>query len=199
MLDRWKAGDLLQQIAQLFDRNHSSIQRILAETGGIRLATRRRSRLALTLVEREEISRALAVGQSIRLIALRLGRATSTISREISRKGGRQCYRANQAKQAAWDRARRPKLCKLAQSPEVGAACCGEISDSVVARTDCWMVEAHLPGRDLSGITRDHLQRPLHPGPRRIEEGITRASASQLCHAPVAPSHPENRQPRPHQ
>lgn len=119
MWDRWKAGDLLQQIAQLFDRNHSSIQRILAETGGIRPATRRRSRLALTLVEREEISRALAVGQSIRLIALRLGRAPSTISREISRKGGRQCYRANQAKQTAWDRARRPKLCKLAQSPKL--------------------------------------------------------------------------------
>lgn len=70
MWDRWKAGDSLQKIAQLFDRNHSSIQRILAETGGIRPAARRRSRLSLTLVEREEISRALAVGQSIRQIAL---------------------------------------------------------------------------------------------------------------------------------
>lgn len=119
MWDRWKAGDSLQQIAQLFDRNHSSIQRILAETGGIRPATRRRSRLALTLVEREEISRALAVGQSIRHIAMRLERAPSTISREISRNGGCRSYRANQAEQAAWDRARRPKLCKLAQSPKL--------------------------------------------------------------------------------
>jgi|TARA_Y100001949_G_scaffold105799_1_gene89346 IS30 family transposase len=75
MWDRWKAGDSLQKIAQLFDRNHSSIQRILAETGGIRPAPRRRSRLSLTLVEREEISRALAVSQSIRQIALRLERA----------------------------------------------------------------------------------------------------------------------------
>ncbi|WP_448683785.1 IS30 family transposase [Pseudomonas nicosulfuronedens] len=119
MWDRWKAGDSLQQIAQLFDRNHSSIQRILAETGGIRPATRRRSRLALTLAEREEISRALAVGQSIRHIAMRLERAPSTISREISRNGGCRSYRANQADQAAWDRARRPKPCKLAKSPKL--------------------------------------------------------------------------------
>lgn len=119
MWDRWKAGDSLQKIAQLFDRNHSSIQRILAETGGIRPATRRRSRLSLTLVEREEISRALAAGQSIRQIALRLERAPSTVSREISRNGGRRSYRANEAEQAAWDRAHRPKLCKLAQCPKL--------------------------------------------------------------------------------
>ncbi|CDF85739.1 integrase catalytic subunit [Pseudomonas knackmussii B13] len=117
--DRWKAGDAVQQIAQLFDRNHSSIQGILAETGGIRPIERRRSRLALILVEREEISRALAVGQSIRHIAMRLERAPSTISREINRNGGCRSYRANQADQAAWDRARRPKLCKLVQSPKL--------------------------------------------------------------------------------
>lgn len=119
MWDRWKAGDSLQKIAQLFDRNHSSIQLILAETGGIRPAARRRSRLSLTLVEREEISRALAAGQSIRQIALRLERAPSTVSREISRNGGRRSYRANEAEQAAWDRAHRPKLCKLAQCPKL--------------------------------------------------------------------------------
>ncbi|OWP52008.1 IS30 family transposase [Pseudomonas nitroreducens] len=119
MWNRWKAGDSLQQIAQLFDRNHSSIQGILAETGGIRPIARRRSRLALTLVEREEISRALAVGQSIRHIAMCLERAPSTISREINRNGGCRSYRANQADQAAWDRARRPKLCKLVQSPKL--------------------------------------------------------------------------------
>lgn len=119
MWDRWKAGDSLQQIAQLFDRNHSSIQRILAETGGIRPTARRHSRLALTLVEREEISRAVAVGLSIREIATRLERAPSTISREINRNGSRQSYRASQAEQVAWERARRPKHCKLAQSPQL--------------------------------------------------------------------------------
>ena len=116
MWDRWQKGDSLQQIAQLFDRNHSSIQRILAETGGIRPPQRCRSRLALSLAEREEISRALVGGQSIRGIATQLGRAPSTISREIKRNGGQNCYRASQADEAAWDRAHRPKTCKLVES-----------------------------------------------------------------------------------
>lgn len=115
MWERWKQGDSLQMIAQMFDRNHSSIQRILAETGGIRPASRCRSKRALTLAEREEISRSLVAGQSIRSVASYLGRAPSTISREIKRNGGRQAYRATQADQSAWDKARRPKSCKLAK------------------------------------------------------------------------------------
>jgi IS30 family transposase len=116
MWERWQKGESLQQIAQLFDRNHSSIQRILAETGGIRPVQRSRSRLALTLAEREEISRAVVAGHSMRWIATSLGRAPSSISREIERNGGQGCYRASQAEQAAWDRARRPKTCKLAEN-----------------------------------------------------------------------------------
>jgi IS30 family transposase len=116
MWERWQKGESLQQIAQLFDRNHSSIQRILAETGGIRPAQRSRSRLALTLAEREEISRAVVAGHSMRWIATSLGRAPSSISREIERNGGQGCYRASQAEQAAWDRARRPKTCKLTEN-----------------------------------------------------------------------------------
>jgi len=116
MWERWQKGESLQQIAQLFDRNHSSIERILAETGGIRPAQRCRSRLALTLAEREEISRAVVVGHSIRSIAASLGRAPSTISRELKRNSGEERYRASQADQAAWDRARRPKICKLAEN-----------------------------------------------------------------------------------
>ena len=117
MWDRWQKGESLQQIARLFDRNHSSIQGILVQTGGIRPAQRCRSRWALTLAEREEISRAVAVGYSIRLMAISLDRAPSTISREIKRNGGPGCYRASQADQAAWDRARRPKRCKLVLHP----------------------------------------------------------------------------------
>ena len=117
MWERWRKGESLQQIAQLFDRSHSSIQGILAETGGIRPAQRRRPRLALALAEREEVSRALASGHSIRSIASLLERAPSTISREIRRNGGQSCYRASQADQAAWDRARRPKTCRLAENP----------------------------------------------------------------------------------
>lgn len=117
MWERWKKGESLHQIAALFDRNHSSIQRILAESGGIRPAQRQRSRLALSLAEREEISRSLAAGHPIRRIAQLLGRAPSTISREISRNGGQTSYRANRADDAAWTRAQRPKRCKLVDNP----------------------------------------------------------------------------------
>ena len=113
MWDRWQKGESLESIAQLFDRHHSSVQRILAETGGIRPAPRRRSSRSLTLAEREEISRGLASYRSLRAIALQLGRAPSTISREVNRNGGVKQYRASQADQAAWDRAHRPKPCKL--------------------------------------------------------------------------------------
>ncbi len=114
MWERWQKGESLQQIAQLFDRNHSSIQGILAATGGIRPAPRSRSRWALSLAEREEISRAVVVGDCMRSIAAQLGRAPSTISREIKRNGGQEGYRASRADQAAWDRGRRPKTGKLA-------------------------------------------------------------------------------------
>lgn len=116
MWDRWQKGDSLASIARLFDRGHSTVQGILQQTGGIRPAQRTRSRLALTLGEREEVSRGIVVGQSIRSIAITLGRAPSTVSREINRNGGRQYYRASSADQAAWDRTRRPKTCKLAQN-----------------------------------------------------------------------------------
>jgi IS30 family transposase len=116
MWDRWQKGESLSSIARLFDRHHSAIQGILGRTGGIRPPQRRRSRLALTLAEREEISRGVVAGHSIRSIASALGRAPSTVSREIRRNGERRRYRASQADQAAWDRAPRPKTCKLAQN-----------------------------------------------------------------------------------
>jgi IS30 family transposase len=114
MWDRWQKGDSMHAIARLFDRGHSSVQGILSQTGGIRPPQRRRSGLTLTLAEREEISRGVVAGQSFRSMAASLGRAPSTIGREIKRNGGRRCYRANKADQAAWDRAKRPKTCKLA-------------------------------------------------------------------------------------
>ena len=114
MWDRWQKGDSLHAIARLFDRHHGSVRGILERTGGIRPPTRRRSIRSLTLSEREEISRGLAAGRSLRSIALRLGRAPSTISRELNRNGGLRSYRAHTAEQAAWDRACRPKRCKLA-------------------------------------------------------------------------------------
>ena len=116
MWDRWQRGDSMHAIARLFDRGHSSVQRILSETGGIRPPLRSRSRLSLTLAEREEISRGVVGGHSFRSIAASLGRAASTVSREVNRNGGRRHYRANQADQVAWDRAHRPKRCKLVEN-----------------------------------------------------------------------------------
>ena len=107
MWERWRKGESLQRIAQLFDRNHSSIRRILAETGGICPAQRCRSRWALRLTEREAISRSMVANHSIRSIAASLRRAPSTISREIRRNGDHASYRATPAEQAAWDRAAR--------------------------------------------------------------------------------------------
>jgi IS30 family transposase len=115
--DRWQRGESMSSIGRLFDRGSSSIYPLLARTGGIRPSERRRSRLALTLAEREEVSRSLGAGFSLRSIARQLRRAPSTISREVRRNGGRRLYRATSADQAAWDRARRPKPCKLAHLP----------------------------------------------------------------------------------
>jgi IS30 family transposase len=116
MWDRWQKGESLHAIARELSSSHSAIAGVLSKTGGVRPAVRKRSGLALTLAEREEISRGVAAGQSLRTIAKMLGRAPSTISREVNRNGGRQPYRANKAEQAAWDRAHRPKTCKLAKN-----------------------------------------------------------------------------------
>lgn len=101
MRDRWQEGVSLNEIGRMFDRGHSSVQRILSETGGIRPLQRRRSRLALSLAEREEISRGIVAGDSIRSIATSLGQTPSTVSRELRRNGGRRRYRANRADKAA--------------------------------------------------------------------------------------------------
>ncbi len=112
--DRWQRGESMSSIGRRYDRNSSSIFPLLARTGGIRPAARSRSRLSLTLCEREEISRGLRAQLSLRAIARQLHRAPSTISREVRRNGGRIGYRATRSDQAAWDRALRPRPCKLA-------------------------------------------------------------------------------------
>jgi len=119
MWDRWQKGESLRTIAHLFNRHHSSIAGILSRTGGIRPPNRSRSVLVLTLPEREEISRGIVAGDSVRLIAASLSRSPSTVSREIKRNGGRRRYRASRADQAAWDRACRPKICKLVQNRDL--------------------------------------------------------------------------------
>jgi len=111
---RWKAGQSLHEIGRAFGKEHSSIRCLVSRHGGFVPAVRRRSLLALTLREREEISRGLASGSSIREIAKRLDRVASTVSREVARHGGRPEYRAKGADSQAWESALRPKRCLLA-------------------------------------------------------------------------------------
>src|SRR5712692_2736700 len=111
---RWKAGQSLHMIGRAFGKPHTSIHCLLSHHGGIVPAARRRSLLVLTAAEREDISRGLASGSSIRDIAKRLERAASTVSREVARHGGRPEYRANEADHQAWESALRPKACLLA-------------------------------------------------------------------------------------
>ena len=115
--DRWQRGESLKAIGRAFGKPSSSIYNQVAPHGGIRPLPRRRSRLALTLLEREEISRGVAAHQSARSMARLLGRSPSTVSRELKRNGGHDGYRAAPADEQARTRSRRPKRCKLATSP----------------------------------------------------------------------------------
>ncbi len=120
--DRYGQGDSVWSIARSFDRPSSSIHRQIAQTGGIRPPDRKRRTHALSLEEREEISRGLVAQLSLRTIASQLGRSPSTVSREIARNGGSTRYRAALAEQQAWDRALRPKDGKLVQNRQLSRA-----------------------------------------------------------------------------
>jgi IS30 family transposase len=114
---RWKRGESVSDIGRALGRFRKQVHRVVAAHGGVPPRARTRARCALTLAEREEISRGLANDCSLRGIAGRLGRAPSTVSREVRRHGGRTRYRAAAADGRAWDRARRPKRCRLAIDP----------------------------------------------------------------------------------
>src|SRR6202049_2016684 len=111
--DRWQRGESLKAIGRAFGKPSSSIYFQVAPYGGIRPAARRRSRLALTLAEREEISRGITAHQSARSMAKLLGRSPSTVSREISRNGGYYWYRGGMADEKARGETWRPTRCQL--------------------------------------------------------------------------------------
>ena len=126
---RWKAGESLSEIGRALGKQPGSIHGVVASNGGYVPAVRRRSARVLTITEREEISRGLAEGASLRTIAGRLHRAPSSISREVARHGGRHRYRAARAEERAWDRARRPKPCKLAAVPRLRELVAGKLAE----------------------------------------------------------------------
>ena len=161
MWDRWQKGDSLHSIARLFDRSHGSIAGILARTGGIRPPQRRRSRRALTLSEREEISRGVVAGLSLRSIAASLGRAPSTVSREIKRNGGRCHYRANSADQAAWDRAHRAKICKLAQNRALARIVASKLQLQWAPRQVAGWLKRMYPNDETYQVSHETIYRSL--------------------------------------
>jgi transposase, IS30 family len=127
--ERWRRGESISEIGRALDRAPGTIFTTLKEHGGIAPPERRRSRLALTLAEREEISRGIAVGESARAIARRLGRSPATVCREIARHGGRACYRAADADRRAWCNGRRPQPCKLALNGELRELVAGKLAE----------------------------------------------------------------------
>ena len=159
MWGRWQKGESLSSIARLFDRHHSSVEGILKQTGGIR--PRRRPRRALTLSEREEISRDVVAGCSIRSIARTLGRAPSTVSREIRRNGGRLRYRANRADEAAWERARRPKICKLVQNRQLAHRVAGKLKELWSPEQIAGWLQRTSPEEENSQVSHETIYRSL--------------------------------------
>lgn len=161
MWERWRAGDTLHAIAQLFDRNHTSVQQILIRTGGIRPPSRRRSTRALALSEREEISRGVMAGLSVRAIARSLRRSPSTVSREIRRNGDRCSYRANTAEQGAWDRALRPKRCKLARNRALARVVAGKLRQQWSPHQVAGWLKRTYPQDESRQVSHETIYRTL--------------------------------------
>ena len=160
--DRWQRGESMSSIGRLFERNSSSVFSVISPTGGIRPADRVRGKQALSLAEREEISRGLSVQQSLRSIARQLGRAPSTISREIRRNGGATHYRATASDQAAWDRALRPKLCKLACYPALICAVSAKLHRKwSPEQISGWLKRAY-PGEPHAQVSHETIYRSLY-------------------------------------
>ena len=167
MWDRWQRGESLSSIGRAFGKESSSIHFQISPYGGIRPAPRQRSRLALTLSEREAISRGLAADQSARSMARRLGRAPSTVSREIKRHGGYGRYRAARADEQAWVRACRPKRCKLANSPWLRQTVARKLRLLWSPEQDRRLAAAKVSWRrETSGVSRDDLSQFIRASPR---------------------------------
>jgi transposase, IS30 family len=159
--DRWQRGESLKAIGRAFGKPSSSIYCLVSPHGGIRPRERRRSRLALTLSEREAISRGIATHRSARSMARLLGRSPSTVSREINRNGGTDCYRAAPADARAWARARRPKRCKLATRAWLRRMVARQLrlnwSPEQIAG---WLKRAH-PGQEAYQVSHETIYRSL--------------------------------------
>ena len=182
MWDRWKRGESLSSIGRAFNRESSSVFSVFSPTGGIRPLPRKRSKLALTLAEREEISRGLSRELSLRAIAEKLCRSPSTISREVNRNGGYDNYRASDAEQAAWDRAHRPKPCKLSLYPALRRLVAAKLQSQWSPEQIAGWLKREYPGRDPYHVSHETIYRSLFIQAR----GVLKKELQQCLKSPRA-------------
>lgn len=158
---RWREGESLGQIARSLGSRHTSLSNALSRVGGIQPAKRHRAAHHLTLSEREEISRGICIGESIRAIASRIGRAPSTVCRELNRNQGADYYRAVQADDAAWKRGLRPKPCKLANLPELCQLIAGYLKENWSPEQIAGRIKKMHPDNPELHISHETIYRSL--------------------------------------
>ena len=158
---RYKAGESILGMGRALSRTCSSIHRVLQCTGGIAPPERCRSSRVLSLVEREEISRGIAAGQTIRAIAKTLSRAPSTVSQEVSRHGGRGLYRAAEADLAAWESARRPKRCLLARNRQLQHIVAAKLKEDWAPQQIAGWLKDEYPSSPELWVSHETIYRSL--------------------------------------
>src|SRR6201992_104245 len=158
---RWKAGESWHEIGRALGKDHGSIHFLLSQHGGIVPTVRRRSSRTLTLTEREEISRGLASGLSIREIARRIKRAASTVSREVIRHGGRPRYRAGKADHQAWKSAQRPKPCLLAVRKDPRTIVAGKLMLNWSPEQISGWLKRRYPSNERMRVSHETIYRSL--------------------------------------
>jgi IS30 family transposase len=159
---RWKKGESLSDIGRALGKNVGSIHWVVGLNGGIVPRTRRRSLTSLTLYEREEISRGVAMNFSLRKIANAIRRAPSTVSREIFRNGGRENYRASLAEEQAWEHSRRPKLCKLATNEKLQRIVAKKLKDDWSPEQISGWLKLSFFGDEAMQISHETIYRSLY-------------------------------------
>ena len=163
MWNCWRRGESMNEIGRMFGiQGHSSIQKIFSETGGIAPAERRRSVRCLSISEREEISRGLMAGVSLRSIARTIGRAPSTVSREVRRNRGRRFYRAHKADAAAWERAKRTKACKLEQHPALSRLVAQKLHSFWSPEQIAGWLKTEYPGQEHKQVSHETIYKSLY-------------------------------------
>ena len=161
MWQQWRQGESVSDIARALEFAHGSVGSAIRRRGGFSPPDRHRTVHQLTLAEREEISRGLARDWSLRQISRHLGRAPSTISREVKRNGGRRAYRASTAERAAWRRAQRPKLCKLALQPRLRRIVAEKLQRAWSPQQIAGWLKRHYPQDESLQVSHETIYRSL--------------------------------------